>query len=100
MTKIIMIHDLIADSETGETYKELNAKKNHNIPIGSLVECVDTGIRLFVVCHNRDCDMTPLYSLAADKDDTIRVRQDWENYKWHNGYPEGALRVIDRAGDE
>jgi len=95
-----MIHDLIANPETGETYKDLNTKKTHNILVGSLVEDIETGVRLFVVYHNRDCDMTPLYSLAADKDDVIQRVPGFGNPKWHNGFPEGALRIIEQDGNE
>lgn len=41
------------------------------IPLGSLVEIEDTGVRLFVVYHTKDCDRkTDLYWLSPDKDDT------------------------------
>ncbi len=55
----IFIADLV-NKQTGKTYSEENAEKVHNIPIGSLVEDSDTGIRLFVVYHARDCDQTTL----------------------------------------
>jgi hypothetical protein len=73
--ELINIADL-KNPETGKTYREENNAKNHNIPLGTLVE-VDfddsylespkKGLRLFVVGHDRDCDGTPLYSLSFDK---------------------------------
>lgn len=98
-TPVMMIHDLVASKKTGETYRELNAKKKHNIPIGSLVE-LDTGARLFVVYHGRDCDRTPLYSLSARKDDIVQERPGFGNRGWLNGYPEHSLKIIRHAGYE
>jgi hypothetical protein len=79
------IADLV-NPKTGKTYREENSELTHTIPIGSLVEDIETGIRLFVVMHTRDCDQTPLYSLAADMDDP--------DYKWHHGYSEDSLRIV------
>lgn len=73
-TRMIMIHDLV-NPETGLTYKQENLKKQHAIPIGTLVEvkwdayygegaCMKYHGRLWVVRHDRDCDGTPLYSLS------------------------------------
>jgi|SRR6056297_3234974 len=59
------------------TIKENNSKKQHNIPIGTLVEIITwdndsynkyNGLRLFVVKHERDCDGTPLYGMSWDKE--------------------------------
>lgn len=88
----VHIADLV-NQETGKTYREENAELEHNIPIGALVE-LECGVRLFVVWHGRDCDQTPLYSLAVDPDDTERKEDMFGNYKWHNGYPEDSLKVI------
>ena len=61
---------------TGKTWCQENSEKMHNIPLGAIVECLPygntpeedynehTGLRLFVVEHNRDFDQTPLYSLS------------------------------------
>jgi len=87
------IADLI-NPETGKTYREENLAKSHKIPLGALVEIVDTGARLFVVKHTRDCDGTPLYSLCADPDDMIVIRPGFGKPHWHNGYSEDALRTI------
>ena len=94
MIQFINIADLV-NPHTGKTYREENAELKHKIPIGSLVE-LDTGVRLFVVHHSRDCDMTPLYSLCAE------IESDYEDefyakMKWHNGYSEENLRTIRQA---
>jgi hypothetical protein len=81
------IHDLI-NPRTGLTYKEENEVKAHNIPIGALVEDTYTGVRLFVVFRNRDCDGTPLYCLCHDKEDTKVEREGFANHKWWCGHPE------------
>ena len=56
----------------GVTEKELNLKKTHKFPIGSLVEVAvyyldEYGCRLFVVEHSRDCDGSPLYDLSFNR---------------------------------
>lgn len=57
----------------GKTVKQNKMEQNHTIPLGSLVEILgdegddDTGLRLFVVHHGRDCDGTPLYGLSFKK---------------------------------
>lgn len=66
------------DNPNGPTIREANLKRSHSIPIDSLVEldisswlgngvCVSGKARLFVVRHDRDCDGTPLYSVATFK---------------------------------
>lgn len=58
----------------GKSVKQNNLEQDHTIPLGSLVEILgsdsddDTGLRLFVVDHGRDCDGTPLYGLSLKKD--------------------------------
>lgn len=86
------VHDIV-NPETGLTYKEENMLKRHNIPIGTLVE-LDSGVRVFVVSHGRDCDGTPLYYLAIDKEDTKQQRKGFRNSSWSGGYPEDALSVV------
>jgi hypothetical protein len=95
------------DDPQGRTYRQVNAAKQHNIPLGALVEVVPSpdkdysrdeyknGIRLFVVHHARDCDMTPLYCLASDPDDTEQKRSGFYNSTWDCGYPEESLKVIE-----
>jgi hypothetical protein len=87
------------DKETGKTSREMNAELQHKIPIGALVED-ETGVRLFVVHHNRDCDMTPLYCLGADPEDTKQEREGFANHKWITGYPEYCLKVIRLPGEQ
>ena len=78
--KIINFSDLI--EENGKTIKENNLDKKHNIPIGTLVtvEYKKDSINnttekiqanLLVFSHDRDCDGTPLYSLAKYKKEDI-----------------------------
>ena len=83
--------------------REENSNLKHNIPIGALVEVkhndspqTNDGIRLFVVSHDRDCDMTPLYSLSIDPYDTVRPASDLL-VRWHTGYLERSLLVIKRG---
>lgn len=89
----IHVADLV-NPKTGKTYREENAKLKHNIPIGSLVELIDTGIRLFVVSHNRDCDQTPQYYLGTDADNTEEVTPGFANRGWVGGYAEESLKII------
>jgi hypothetical protein len=89
----IHVADLV-NKETGKTYREENAELVHNIPVGALVEDAETGVRLFVVHHGRDCDMIPLYSLAVDPEDTGQKKPGFGNWTWHTGYSEEYLKVI------
>lgn len=82
---------------SGRTYRQVNAEKEHQVPVGSLVE-LETGARLFVVYQGRDCDMTPLYWLTPSKDDLEEEDDDSRNQarkmKWSGGYSEGSLKVV------
>jgi hypothetical protein len=98
-----VIHNLRdPDDPQGRTYKEVNLSRSHALPIGSLVEIVPgdlwgqqyAGVRLYVVSHNRDCDGTPLYSLAWDRTDTNRAQPGFANRKWFNGLSEDNLRSV------
>lgn len=98
----VTICDLV-NPETGKTYREENAEKVHNIPIGALVEILPdedgyendmAGVRLFVVSHERDCDQTPIYSLCADPNDTIVKKDGFGNTKWYNGFTEEGLAIV------
>jgi len=89
----IHIADLV-NHQTGKTFREENAEKKHAIPIGALVEVVGTDARLFVVHHGRDCDMTPLYELCADKDDIEQREPGFRNRGWVGGYSEDSLAII------
>ena len=94
MSPIQHIHDLKCPGDPqGRTYAEINLEKKHNIEIGTLVE-LESGVRLFVVSHNRDCDETPLYYLSMEKNDTEEEQKGFINRKWTGGYPEESLEVI------
>lgn len=88
----INIADL-TDPTDGRTYRQINAAKSHEIPIGTLVE-LKNGARLFVVHHDRDCDETPLYYLSADSGDTQQVDPLFRNPGWTSGYSADSLRVV------
>lgn len=90
----IHICDLV-NKKTGKTGRETNAEKTHQIPVGTLVE-LESGVRLFVVSHDRDCDQTPLYGLCHDKEDTVVEREGFANRKWDHGYSEESLTVIEQ----
>ena len=85
----------LKNPDTGETYREGNNALKHTFPIGSLVE-IESGARLFVVSHSRDCDGTPLYSLCYDKDDTVHENSIYKNRGWTGGYSEDGMVLIDR----
>lgn len=53
--------------ENGKTVKENNLEKVHKFPHGMLVE-LESGERLYVCDHARDCDGTPLYGLCMLED--------------------------------
>ena len=70
---IVVVHDLVCpDDPQGRTYRQINAEKTHEIPIGALVE-TENGVRAFVVLQGRDCDMTPLYYLSMKQEDVGRT---------------------------
>jgi hypothetical protein len=93
--QIINIADLIdPDDPQGRSYRQVNAERTHGIPVGTLVEVVNTGVRLFVVYQGRDCDSTPLYWLSPDRNDITRVREGFQNRTWDGGYSEDGLVVI------
>jgi hypothetical protein len=84
------------DDPQGRSYREVNAEKQHSIPLGTLVE-IDNGCRLFVVNHGRDCDQTPLYGLSADKDDIVQHDTRFVNSGWTFGHTEESLKVIPKS---
>ena len=69
---ITMVSDI--REANGKTIRENNLEKEHQIPVGALVEITYedyadeedpvNGLRLYVVNHSRDCDGTPLYDLS------------------------------------
>jgi hypothetical protein len=77
----------------GRSYRQVNAEKAHAIPIGALVEVAETGERLYVMTHGRDCDLTPLYGLTTcsyldERNELIR------RARCFGGYGEESLTVI------
>ena len=100
--QFINIADVV-NPDSGKTYREENMEKVHNIPCGVMVEVKmenpkHSGLRLWVVAQERDCDGTPLYALSFDKD--------WEpemygeqfkfsaRFRIDGGYPEDCLTII------
>lgn len=75
----------------GRSYRQVHAEMTHAIPLDSLVE-LESGVRLFVVQHTRDCDMTPLYSLGPERleEEDAMTRL----YKRIHGYGEESLEVV------
>lgn len=85
MPEIMLFSELVESN--GKTVRENNLAREHKIPIGTLVEvrydewfgngaCEKVHARLWVVEHARDCDGTPLYTLAARTDpEWVRVWQ-------------------------
>jgi hypothetical protein len=97
MPYYINVADMTDPSDPrGRSYRQVNAERPHTIPLGTLVEIVETGVRLFVVHYGRDCDMTPLYYLAGDPDDVTPEREMFRNPGWMGGYGEASLKVIGR----
>ena len=92
---MINVADLIDPKDPQRrSYRQVNAEIQHTIPVGTLVEVISTGIRLFVVYHGRDCDQTPLYWISPDKDDTVQGNTIFANRGWIGGYMESSLRVL------
>lgn len=95
MVQFRMIHDIV--EENGRTVRENNLDREHAIPLGTLVEIVPEddewaeeeydGVRLYVVKHTRDCDGSPLYSLAPKRSET-------NGYMMHGGWTEKSLRPV------
>lgn len=98
MAEFFMICDLVCSSDPeGRTYRQINAAKQHTVPIGALVE-LESGARLFVVRHTRDCDQTPLYNLSHDAEDTVQEDSRFCNRSWTGGYSEDSFEVIRLPG--
>ena len=90
MVTIINVADLTDPNDAqGRSYRQVNAERQHAIPLGTLVE-LDTGERLRVMMHTRDCDQTPLYSLGLTGDDEDEIGR----MKWHHGYCDESLAVV------
>jgi len=91
----ILIADLVdPDDEQGRTYRQVNAEKVHNIPVGTLVE-LENGCRAWVVNHGRDCDQTPLYAVSLNRGDTVQRQPGFANHSWDHGWPEECLTCVE-----
>ncbi len=110
--KIQLFSEIV--EENGNTIRENNMEKKHNIPLGSIVEVemvydVSIGditqslkgtIKLYVVSHGRDCDGTPLYiigDIPVAYPNVKTFSQEWMQYKAFckisdHGYPEESLK--------
>lgn len=118
---IILIGDIV--EENGLTIARNNRRKQHNIPLGSLVEIFDPdedkwkepedfkhGLRLWVAGHTRGCDGTPLYVLSFNKNAYAKYEElrkeaetgdqlaaylvQYNSGQLDNGYSEESLIVI------
>lgn len=88
MITFVNIADLIDPNDPrGRSYRDVNRDTRHRIPVGALVE-LESGARAFVVMHTRDCDQTPLYSLAIDPDNC--------KFSMSHGYDDDSLTVVTR----
>lgn len=77
----------------GRSYRQVNAERIHQIPLGTLVEVDESGERLYVVKQGRDCDQTPLYWLSM-KGHTEPLNEFMHKGDWFGGYGEDSLTVI------
>lgn len=108
MGKIVRFSEIVESN--GKTIRENNLKKEHQICIGSLVEvkydnwygngaCSKRCDRLFVVEHTRDCDGTPLYTLASSNEYLTNNQDSFFTkcaiYKTEHGFSEETLTVIE-----
>lgn len=100
MGKIKFVHDIV--EENGKTIKENNLEREHQIPVGTLVEvkydqwhgdgaCQKVHARLWVVKHGRDCDGTPLYTLSQWR--TWREARRYRDAE--GGFPEHMLTPVE-----
>lgn len=93
---MIIAHNL-PSNEPGKTWKELNMEKQHKYPLGALVEInygEAKGARLFVVCHTRDCDGTPLYILSHERNAMEEENEFIRIGNCHGGYGEDSLDEV------
>ena len=77
--------------ENGKTIKQNNLSRSHNIPLDTLVE-LESGVRLFVTEHTRDCDGTPLYTLAEYQ----TTSEEGTPIYLSTGHGEDSLRTVKR----
>jgi hypothetical protein len=95
MNTIINIADIKDPNDVqGRSYREVNRAKTHVIPVGSLVELSESGVRLFVVKHSRDCDQTPLYELCSEKEFDFDAVSPFRGLGYCGAYSADSLTVI------
>lgn len=93
--------------ENGRTIRENNLAVQHKIPIGTLVEvkysnwfgdgsCQVVHARLWVIGHGRDCDGTPLYTLASKKKSAV----DEVTAEFGKLFAEFTCGVVHNLGEE
>lgn len=98
MTILVNIADLPdPDDPQGRTYRQVNAERKHEFEVGSLIEDTETGVRVFVVEQTRDCDMSPLYSVAMRYDPSTKP-SDIDRLRWSRGWSAdyGNLKLVRR----
>lgn len=82
---------LVADivEANGKTIRENNREKSHEFALGSLVEVTynNSGLRLYVVQHSRDCDGAPLYNLSFDLDIDKKIQEHKSEQRDYKDYP-------------
>lgn len=76
------------NDKQGRSWREINLSKKHNIELLSLVE-IHGAARAYIVKHTRDCDGTPLYSLAINVDNC--------EYNAAHGYAEESLTLVSNS---
>jgi hypothetical protein len=95
--EIVNVADLEDPNDPdGRSYRDVNAEKVHEIPLGTFVELQD-GCRAWVVSLGRDCDQTPLYWLSLDKDDTRQILPKMSNPGWNGGYSADSLQILTKS---
>jgi len=93
-----------------KTIREVNLQQQHQIPLGTLVEfyseewygdgaCERIVGRLWVVAHTRDCDGSPLYSLARipqsiSENASLYMRSPLLCGVLRTGFLEESLRIV------
>jgi hypothetical protein len=100
--RVMSISDVV--EANGKTVRQNNLEIKHKIPLDTLVEVNcdyhdSHGVRGYIASHDRDCDGTPLYSLAWKKG---QRRRDGEyaalfNANLMHGWSDDSLIIIKEA---
>jgi hypothetical protein len=102
MQQVIMMKDIV--EANGKTIYQNNMEQTHKIPLDTLVEVncdyhASHGVRGYIASHDRDCDGTPLYSLAWKKGQR-RVEGEYArlwNANLMHGWSDESLIIIKEA---